>query len=115
MHPIRSNKDYEAAVKLADQLVDTIGDDEGHPLFSMLDLLTDLIEAWERKNVVIPDAPPREVLRHLIEANKLKYKDLEGIASQTLLSDILAGRRNISKAVAKGLAQRFNVSVNAFV
>jgi len=100
---------------LANSLADELGDDDSHPLYSMFELVLDLIERWEETHVKIAPAPPREVLRHLLEANNLKQKDLAGIASQTLVSDILAGRREISKRVAKLLAARFNVDVSAFI
>lgn len=38
-----------------------------------------------------------------------------GIASPTVVSDILAGRRAISKKVAKALAVRFHTDVSAFL
>jgi HTH-type transcriptional regulator/antitoxin HigA len=74
-----------------------------------------LIEQWENENVSIPDTPPREVLRYLLEEHNLKQKDLGDLASPTLISDILAGRREISKRLAKSLAERFHVDIGAFV
>jgi HTH-type transcriptional regulator/antitoxin HigA len=67
------------------------------------------------EHVFIPAATPTAVLRHLLEVNNLKQKDLEDIASQTLVSDILNGRRQISKRLAKALAARFNVDIAAFI
>ncbi len=43
----------------------------------------DLIVRWKDTLTAIPAASPREVLRHLLEANNLKQKDLSDIASQT--------------------------------
>jgi HTH-type transcriptional regulator/antitoxin HigA len=51
----------------------------------------------------------------LLEANNLKQKDLIDLASPTLVSDILAGRRVISKRLAKRLAERFRVDIAAFI
>ena len=81
----------------------------------MLELTMELIERWEDEHVVIPDTEPKEVLRYLLEENDLKQKDLSDIASPTLISDILAGRREISRVLAKRLADRFNVNVSAFL
>jgi len=75
----------------------------------------ELIEKWEDEHVVIPDTEPKEVLRFLLEENKLKQKDLSDIASPTLISDILAGRREISRVLAKSLSTRFNVNASAFL
>jgi HTH-type transcriptional regulator/antitoxin HigA len=115
LRPIRNEEDFARIRSLADTLADTVGDDQDHPLYSLFELTMALIEQWENENVSIPEAPPREVLRYLLEENNLKQKDLEDIASPTLISDILAGRREISKRLAKSLAARFHVDIGAFV
>lgn len=115
LRPVRSAADFERIHALADTLADTVGDDEDHPLYSLFEIAMELIERWENEHVEIPVAAPREVLRHLLEANNLKQKDLADIASQTLVSDILAGRREISKRLAKSLSLRFHVDVSAFI
>lgn len=115
LRPIRNAADFDRIQALANALADEVGDDDQHPLYSLFEIVMDMIERWEDQHVHIAPAPPREVLRHLLEANNLKQKDLEGIASQTLVSDILAGRREISKRLAKALAERFHVDVSAFI
>lgn len=115
LRPIRNDTDFECLHALADKLSDDIGDDEGHPLFSLFEIIMDLIEHWEDKHVEIPNAEPKEVLRFLLEENSLKQKDLIDIASPTLISDILAGRREISKVLAKNLANRFHINIAAFI
>ena len=115
LRPIRNESDFARLHALADALADSVGDDEDHALYSLFEIAMDLIERWETVHVTIPVAAPREVLRHLLEANQLKQKDLAAIASQTLISDILAGRRDISKRLAKALAERFHVDIGAFI
>ena len=61
------------------------------------------------------EAEPREGLRHLMAKHGLRQADLAGIASQGTISDILSGRRGISKALAKKLAAPFHVSAVAFL
>lgn len=115
IRPIRNEADFERLHALANELSDEVGDDENHPLFSLFEIVMDLIERWEVDHVAVPDSPPHEVLRHLLEENGLKQKDLLDIASPSLISDILSGRREISKKLAKALAARFNISIDAFV
>lgn len=115
LRPIRNKADFQRIHALANELADEVGDDESHPLFSLFEIVLDLIEHWESGHVHIPDSPPHEVLRYLLEENGLKQKDLADIASPTLVSDILSGRREISKKLAKSLAERFNVNIGAFV
>jgi HTH-type transcriptional regulator/antitoxin HigA len=103
------------AQALANALADEVGDDENHPLYSLFEIAMELIERWENEHVSVPVVAPREVLRHLLEANNLRQKDLEEIASPALVSDILAGRREISKRLARALATRFRVDISAFI
>ncbi|WP_295390491.1 helix-turn-helix domain-containing protein, partial [uncultured Thiodictyon sp.] len=63
----------------------------------------------------IPEAPPREVLRFLMEQHDLKQEDLADCAPQSRISDILNGKRPISKDIAKKLARRFNVHADLFL
>jgi HTH-type transcriptional regulator/antitoxin HigA len=43
--------EYSSLIKLVDKLVDKIGEDESHPLASMMDELSVLIENYEKANV----------------------------------------------------------------
>ncbi len=115
LRPIRNGADYERVHVLTDALADEVGDDENHPLFSLFEITMELLQRWEDRHVEIPDSEPKEVLRFLLEENNLKQKDLADIASPTLISDILAGRREISRMLAKSLSSRFNVSISAFI
>ena len=115
LRPIRTEEDFASVRALADALADAVGDDDTHPLFTLFELAMELIGRWEDDHVSMPAVEPREVLRHLLEVNNLKQKDLEDIASNSLISDILAGRREISKRLAKCLAERFRVDVSAFI
>ncbi|MGF6771214.1 HTH-type transcriptional regulator/antitoxin HigA [Paraburkholderia sp. GAS199] len=113
--PIRNEQDYQQMVRVANSLADHLKGHEQDPLADLLAIVSDLVENWEISHVTIPKAEPREVLRHLLETHGLKQKDLMGIASPTVVSDILAGRRAISKKVAKALAVRFHTDVSAFL
>lgn len=115
LKPIRDEQDYQAMLLLAKDLSGYLGGEEDNPLADLLGVVSALIQGWEARNVTIPKAEPREVLRHLLETHGLKQKDLAGIASPTVVSDILAGRRAISKNVAKGLAARFHADVSVFL
>jgi HTH-type transcriptional regulator / antitoxin HigA len=115
LKPIRDEKDYQVMVTFAKDLSDYLGGEEENPLADLLGVVSSLIGVWEARSVSLPKAEPREVLRHLLETHGLKQKDLAGIASPTVVSDILAGRRAISKNVAKGLAARFHADVSVFL
>jgi HTH-type transcriptional regulator / antitoxin HigA len=112
---IRTPRDYKRASAVMNQLLDEVGEDEKHPLAEVLDYLSNQVEAYEADHVKIPDAPPRDVLRFLMEQHGLTQSDLADCAPQSRISEILNGRREISKDLAKALAKRFEVSVGVFV
>ncbi|MDR0247256.1 MAG: helix-turn-helix domain-containing protein [Burkholderiales bacterium] len=112
---VHTEEDYAQARATIDVLLDEIGDNENHPLIDVLDYLADQVVAYEEERFPIPEAEPKEVLRFLMDQHGLKQEDLSDCAPQSRISDILNGRRNISKETAKKLARRFNVSVALFL
>jgi len=112
---VRTENDYAQVRATIDALLDEIGDDENHPLADVLDYLADQVKAYEDENFQIPEAEPKEVLRFLMDQHGLKQEDLGDCAPQSRISDILSGRRSISKEIAKRLARRFHVRVDVFM
>lgn len=112
---VKSEEDYRRARATIDALVDEIGEDESHPLAELLDLLASQTEAWEAHRLPLPRAEPREVLRLLMQQHELRQDDLADCAPQSRISEILNGRRAISKNVAKALSRRFWVPVGVFL
>ncbi|MBD2328493.1 hypothetical protein [Alkalinema sp. FACHB-956] len=47
----RTEAEYDALVELLDRLIDQVGEDETHPLASMMDVIGALIENYETANV----------------------------------------------------------------
>ncbi|HMD31745.1 MAG TPA: hypothetical protein VKG84_07530 [Candidatus Acidoferrales bacterium] len=82
----------------------------------LAELLTMLIEEYEERRYPIPEASPRQTLQHLMEARNLKQKDLWKLfGSKGTASDVLHGKRAVSKAQAKRLAEFFHVSAALFI
>jgi HTH-type transcriptional regulator/antitoxin HigA len=46
-----TEREYRELVKLLDRLVDEVGEDENHPLASLMEVLGVLIEKYEDENV----------------------------------------------------------------
>ena len=113
---IRTARDYRHAVALLNNLVDAVGEDESHPLAGLLDLVGDLVSAYEGREHPVADAPPGEVLRLLMEQGGLTQADLrQELGGQPVVSAVLNGKRMINARQAKALAARFNVSPAAFL
>ena len=113
---IQTHRQYEQTVAFMNQLVDLIGENERHPLAGLLDLVGELVAAYESRERSVPDAPPRDVLRLLMEENDLAQTDLKReLGGQPVVSAIMSGKRKINSRQAKALAARFHVSPAAFI
>lgn len=83
---------------------------------ALLELMSQLVEAFEEEAYPIEDTPPHQVLQHLMEANDLKQANLLPIfGSRGYTSDIVNGKRGISKDHAKALGEFFHVSPELFI
>ncbi len=47
IHVLHNEQDYQQAVELLDNLIDIVGENENHPLASLMELLGLLIEQYE--------------------------------------------------------------------
>jgi HTH-type transcriptional regulator/antitoxin HigA len=79
------------------------------------ELLTLLIEAYEEKHYPIRSATPLEVLQELMTANDLRQKDLAPLfGSESIVSEVLSGKRGLNKRHIEKLSRRFKVSPELF-
>jgi HTH-type transcriptional regulator / antitoxin HigA len=112
---VHTKAQYERASSLVAQLLDEVGDDEDHPLAEVLDYFANQIEAYEARHVALPEAEPREVLRFLMEQHGIDQTAFADDVPQSRISDILSGKREISKSQAKVFAKRFQVNASVFL
>jgi len=82
----------------------------------LFDLLVTLIEKFEDEHYQLNASTPQSILLHLMEARDLKQSDLVGIlGSKGVTSEVINGKRSISKAQAKALGEFFHVSHTLFL
>ncbi|MEW6209907.1 MAG: transcriptional regulator [Acidobacteriota bacterium] len=81
----------------------------------LLDLMVTLIEDFEEKHYRLNASTPRGILRELMEARGVKASDLWKLfGSKGVTSEVINGKRAISKAQALALAEYFKVSADLF-
>lgn len=114
LNVIRTEKSYKDAVRQLDMLLDAGGADEHHPLALAVHQLGEAIEAFEARHHPMPDLPPNEMLRFLMQAHGLSQKGLPEIGSQGVVSEILSGKRKLNTRQIAALASRFNVPESVF-
>lgn len=116
LRTVENGRHYRAMVNLLNKLIDEIGDRESHPLMGLLDIVTFFVRDYEERNIQIPEAEPPTVLRFLMEQHKLRQADLaEMFGSQSNVSEVLSGKREINARQARALAVRFSVSPAVFI
>lgn len=113
-HVIRTDQEL---ARLTDELQRLDQHDDPTPEERELaELLTVLIEEYEERRYSIRRSSPRQVLLHLMEARGLAQKDVVKIfGSKGITSEVLNGKRAISKTHAKKLAAFFHVSAELFI
>jgi len=82
----------------------------------LLEVMSSLIERFEEEHYPLADSPPNQVLKTLMENRGLRQKDLLPIfGSSGTVSEVVNGKRSISKAQAKKLSEFFHVSAEVFI
>ncbi len=108
---IRSEKQYQDyCTTLENKVVN------GDPDEDEVDLLTTLIEKWERENSSFKELDPVEMIKALMHEHDLKAKDLGNILSLSkgTVSKILNYKKGLSKASIRKLAAHFKMAQEAF-
>lgn len=100
-----------AAAALMEKPEDEISEEEGR----FLELLSILIEEYENRAHPLPRAKPHKMLAYLLKEKDMKPSDLWSVLPKSRVSEILNGKRSISKTQAKQLAELFHVPVDLFV
>ena len=110
-----NEKDCNKLVNLLDSLIDEVGNNENHPLASLMETIGSLVEIYESQNINEREGNPIDALNALMEEHGLKQSDLTEIGSQGVVSEILSGKRQLNVRQIKMLSKRFKVSPSVFV
>jgi HTH-type transcriptional regulator / antitoxin HigA len=114
LRPIRSDKELAQAIKVVDSLIIRGDLDCGERDY--LVVLTDLVEKYEADEHPMPPVSDAAMLRHLIEARGITQSRLAAdvdIPGSTI-SEILAGKRKLSRRHIGALAKYFGINPGAF-
>ncbi len=111
---IETESEYERALELAEQL--TFAKTKTPEEQALYKLLVTLIETYETQNYPMDVSTPHDILQHVMEASGTRQADLVGIiGSSGVVSEVVNGKRSISKAQAKALGDYFKVSPSLFI
>ena len=96
-----ARREFEAIIAAADP---------AHPLGGLVEILADRIREYEGRVHPWPDtSTPASVLASLMDEHGLRQSDLPEIGSQGVVSEVLAGKRQLNLRQVRALAARFSV------
>jgi HTH-type transcriptional regulator/antitoxin HigA len=113
--PIRTEAENERHLRVVEHLM-SLGKRITPEQRELLGLLVLLIERFEAERYALSPASPVEALRELMQQRSMKLADLAALIGSTgVASEILNGKRALSKANIKRLAGYFGVSPELFL
>jgi HTH-type transcriptional regulator/antitoxin HigA len=111
---IENNAEHVRALRAAAALIERQDRSSAETL--LLKLLAVLIENYEQKHYSMGEVSPLDALQELMRSREMKAKDLWPLfGSKGIASDVLNGKRGISKEAAKKLGEVFHVSPAVFI
>jgi HTH-type transcriptional regulator/antitoxin HigA len=113
VRPIRTEKDYEAALKEVERLW---GAKDGTPEGDRLDVLATLIESYEDERDPMDPPDPIEAIKFRMEQQGLTRKDLEPlIGTRTRVAEVLNRRRGLSIEMIRRLHETLGISAEILI
>ena len=111
--PIRTKRDYEAALKEIDRLW---GEKAGTPEGDRLDVLATLVDAYEAEHYPMDPPDPIEAIKFRMEQQGLTRTDLEEIiGTRTRIAEVLNRKRGLSIAMIRRLHERLGISAEVLI
>ncbi|MGZ5719188.1 MAG: helix-turn-helix domain-containing protein [Burkholderiales bacterium] len=113
LRPLKTKRDYQAALKEADNLWSAR---PGSKDADRLEVLVLLIQAYESVHYPVPDPNPIDFLHHVMEARGLSRKDLEPfIGSRARVAEVLNRIRPLSLEMIRRLAAGLKIPADVLI
>jgi len=106
---------YKKLLSFVDELMDWSRHHRDARVTSLLHLIASNIQLYEDKHYPLKKLTPVEMLKFLMEQHGLEQGDLPEIGSQSLVSKILNGERQLTLEHVRCLSIRFGVSPAVFI
>lgn len=113
IQPIKTEKDYEAALKLIEELWEAEeGTDEG----DRLDIMITLVDAYEKVNHPIYPPDPVAAIEFHMDQNELSRSDLESyIGTRARVSEVLNRKRGLSIEMIRNLHEGLGIPLESLI
>lgn len=115
LRAIRSGQDYDTAVSALNRLLDVGAASDEHPLADLVNALGNFISDYENQQYPAEPVTPVAMIRFLMEQHSLSQSDLPEIGGQSVVSEVLNGKRELNVRQIKRLSARFNIPAAVFL
>jgi HTH-type transcriptional regulator / antitoxin HigA len=115
--PIRNDREHRRVLKHVEELIGKHGPTPPRAEGELIAVLSTLIESYEVETIPRRKPTPAETLEHLIECRDVSRAEVgraTGIPRSTI-TNVLSGRRQISKENVTRLATYFHVDPSVFL
>ena len=113
VQPIKTDTDYESALLAIGALFDAQPDTADG---DRLDVLTTLVEAYEREHYPVLPPDPVEALTYHLESRSLTRRDLEPyIGSRARVAEVLNRRRALTMRMVRRLHQGLGIPAESLI
>lgn len=113
LHPIRTEADYQQALQVIEDLFDAAPDT---PELDHLDILSTLVDAYEKQQYPIALPDPIEAILYYMEARDWSRRDLEAcLGSRARVSEILSRKRSLSLEMIRKLNLHLGISAEVLI
>jgi HTH-type transcriptional regulator/antitoxin HigA len=112
---IHTDAEHKRLLAIASRLMERSDEALSREEGRLLELLGILIDQYEERRYPLPKSEPHKMLAHLLDEREMKPSDLWDVIPKSRVSEILSGKRSISKTQARQLSDRFHVPVDLFL
>ncbi|MHB1199835.1 MAG: helix-turn-helix domain-containing protein [Polaromonas sp.] len=113
IHLIRTKADSRAALRRIDEIWDARANS---PEADELEVLSLLVEEYEKKHITVPKVDPVSLLLHVMEARQLTRKDLEPyIGSRARVAEVLNRVRPLSLEMIRRLSAGLDLPADLLI
>lgn len=113
IRPIKTEEDYKATLAEVERLFDAVPDT---PEGDRLEVLTTLLEAYEKNHYSIPAPDPVEAIKYWMESRNITRRELEPLmGSRARVSEIFNHRRGLTLTMIRNLHDKLGIPVEALI
>ena len=113
LHPIRTETDYQKALREIASLFDAA---PNTPECDRLDILSTLVEAYEKAHLFIEIPDPIEAIQYYMDTRGWSRHDLDVcLGSQARVSEVLSRKRSLTLEMIRKLNQELGVPAEILI